>query len=146
MSNIWSKMCIGLRIKYLLFWPDFNDAWIFSTYFRKIPKYEISWKSVQWEPSFSMKRQNDGRTDMTKLIVAFRNFANVAKIFQFQFSSGFSSFTLLLDQNNDMSVSNRVKFWLLLHSTLTLFYCKFGCNIYIWNVGGPCVRLISRLG
>ena len=36
-------------------------------------KYQISWKSVQWEPSCFMRK--DGRTDM-KLIVAFRNFAN----------------------------------------------------------------------
>ena len=33
----------------------------------------FSWKSVQWESSFSM------RMDMTKLIVAFRNFANSPK-------------------------------------------------------------------
>jgi len=33
-------------------------------------------KSVQREPSYSMR--TDGRTDMTKLIVAFRDFANAA--------------------------------------------------------------------
>jgi len=35
--------------------------WIFSTDFRRIPKYEISWKFVQWKASCSMRR--DVRTD-----------------------------------------------------------------------------------
>jgi len=43
--------------------------------FGKILKHQISWKSVQLEPSCSMR--TDGRTDMTKLIVAFRNCASV---------------------------------------------------------------------
>ena len=37
-------------------------------------KYQISWKSVQWQPNCSMR--TDGRTVMTKLMVAFRNIAN----------------------------------------------------------------------
>ena len=44
----------------------------FSPAFRNMFKYEISWKSVQLEPSFSMR--TDGQTDMTKLIVAFHSF------------------------------------------------------------------------
>jgi hypothetical protein len=39
-----------------------------------MPKYKISLKSVQWEPSCFML--TDGQTDMRNLIVAFRNFAN----------------------------------------------------------------------
>jgi len=40
---------------------------------QKILKWQILWKSIQWEPSCSM--QTD-RQSMLKLIFAFRNFAN----------------------------------------------------------------------
>ena len=43
---------------------------------KKNTQYQISWKCVDWEPTTSMRA--DGRTDITKQIVAFRNFANVS--------------------------------------------------------------------
>jgi len=43
--------------------------------FRKLRKYQISRKSVQWEPS-SMR--TEGRTD-ERTYIAFRNFANAPK-------------------------------------------------------------------
>jgi hypothetical protein len=70
------KEYIGLHVKYHLSLPDFNETWIFSTYFGKILKYQLSWKTVQWEPSCFMRK--DRRTDRKKLTVAFRNFANAA--------------------------------------------------------------------
>jgi hypothetical protein len=66
-----------LHIKYPLFLSDFNAILIFSTDFRKKLKFQVSSKSVYWEPSCSMRA--DGQTDMRKLIVAFRNFANAPK-------------------------------------------------------------------
>jgi hypothetical protein len=48
-------------IKYPSFLLDFNQNWIFLTDFRKVHKSQISWKSVQWEPSYVMR--TDGRRD-----------------------------------------------------------------------------------
>ena len=80
-------------VKYPLFLSHFNATWIFSTDLRKILKYQISWESVQWQPSCSM--QTDGQTDATKLVVAFRNFANASENCSVnrQQNGGFYSFT-----------------------------------------------------
>jgi hypothetical protein len=64
-------MRIGRHVKYPSFLSDFNET-NFLTYFRKILKYQIEWKSFQWEPSCSTG--TDGHTVITKLIVAFLNF------------------------------------------------------------------------
>jgi len=49
--------------------------------FKKILKYQISSKSVQWEKSCSTRTDGHmaGQTDMTKLIVAFENLAKAPK-------------------------------------------------------------------
>ena len=44
--------------------------------FEKSIKYEVLSKSVHWEPSCSMR--TNGQTDITKLLVAFCNFAKAA--------------------------------------------------------------------
>jgi len=53
-------MYIGRHVKYPLFLSDFSETLFFSTDFRKIFKYQISWKSVQWDPSCFMR--TDGQT------------------------------------------------------------------------------------
>jgi len=60
-SKILSWMYIGLHVKYPLLLSDFKEIWFFSTDFRKIIKYKILWKSVQWELSCFMRkgRQTD---------------------------------------------------------------------------------------
>jgi hypothetical protein len=61
---MWSKVCIGLHVKYRLLLAGFNETRFLSTDFPKILKYKIPWKSAQWEPSCSMR--TDGRTDDRK--------------------------------------------------------------------------------
>jgi hypothetical protein len=84
-KNNWArsdqKYIFGLPVNYLLSLSNFYETWIFSSDFRNIFKYQIFWKSVQWEPSCSMRRnrRTDRQTYTTKLIVAFRNFYNEPK-------------------------------------------------------------------
>ena len=59
----------GSSCKHPLFLSYFNQT-NFLDSFRKILKYQISWKSVQWEPNSPVR--TDRRTDMTRLTVAFR--------------------------------------------------------------------------
>jgi hypothetical protein len=59
------------------FLSDFNKNLIFCTVFWQIFKYQVLWKTAWWEPSCSIL--TDGLTEKTKLIVAFRNFANAPK-------------------------------------------------------------------
>jgi hypothetical protein len=47
--------------------------------FEKRLIYQVSSKCVYWESSFFPCGRTDGTTDVTKLIVDFRNFANAPK-------------------------------------------------------------------
>jgi len=85
LREILSQMYTGLQAKYPLLLWDFNGTWIWWTvfFFPKIVKYQTLYKSVQCEPSCSMRTtdgRTDGRTDrttyMTKLIPVFSQFAN----------------------------------------------------------------------
>ena len=52
---------IGLHVRCLLFLSAFNDIWIFSKKVWTILKYQISFKSVQWQPSCSLRTdRHDG--------------------------------------------------------------------------------------
>ena len=53
-----------------VFFSDCNGTRVFWTDFRKILKYKILWKSMQWRPSCFIRA--DKRADLTKLIVVSR--------------------------------------------------------------------------
>jgi hypothetical protein len=63
LRRIWEDSFINVhtssRKKYLLLLllllPDFNETWIVSTEFQKTLKNQMSWKSIQWQPSCSKK-------------------------------------------------------------------------------------------
>jgi hypothetical protein len=73
-KDISSKMSKRLYVKYPLFLLDLNKTWSLSKYFRNKQKCQVSSKSVQWSRDAPC-----GQTNMTKLIVAFRYFANEPK-------------------------------------------------------------------
>jgi len=48
-------MYISLHVNYPLFLSSFKETLIFQPDFLKIPKYQILWKSIQWELDCSMQ-------------------------------------------------------------------------------------------
>jgi hypothetical protein len=81
-STRYDHRCTVLNVKCPLLLSGFNETWTLSTDIWKIFQYQISWISVQWDPSCHMwtggraGRQAHRRTDRTKLIIASRNFAD----------------------------------------------------------------------
>jgi hypothetical protein len=73
LSEIWSAIYKGLHVSTR---SNFNETLVFSTNFRKILKYQILMKI---RPVGAELFRADRRTDTTKPIVAFRNFANATK-------------------------------------------------------------------
>jgi hypothetical protein len=70
------KKYIGLHVKYPLFLSDFNDTWNFVGRFSKNTQISIF---MRIHPVTGKLSHAEGRTDMTKLIVAFHNIAEVPK-------------------------------------------------------------------
>jgi hypothetical protein len=86
--NIFGSFLVLRRIQpatviYPLLLSDFNQTWIFSTDFDKTLECHILWKSILWGMSCFMRTsgRTDRQTDMTKLIVACRNFTNAFKYY-----------------------------------------------------------------
>jgi hypothetical protein len=75
-------MYIGLNVKYPLFLADFNEISNFSTDFSKNPQsnfMKIRLMGAELFHEGEWKGRAEEQTNTTKLIVAFRNFANTPK-------------------------------------------------------------------
>jgi hypothetical protein len=72
-------MHISINVKYQPFLSDFNKTYVFLTDFRNIIQYKISQNCLVGAKLFIAKLRTEGRTDMTKLTVGFRNFANASQ-------------------------------------------------------------------
>jgi hypothetical protein len=93
MTEMWSHICINLHVKCPLFWSDFNETWFVSTYFRKISnKFQETLSDVTCG-------RMDIKREMTKLRVAFQNFANAPK-------NG-----IFTQQTNNLTISWCMVYW-----------------------------------
>ena len=114
-------MYISPHVKYPLFLPDISETWIFWTDFQKNIQIDNSMKILSvgaeliqkngrtdWQMDKQTERQKDGlingETDMTKLIVAFRNFSNSPKNSTFRPHSLFVCFVWISEQTAIISL------------------------------------------
>jgi len=75
-------MFIGVHVKYPVFSSEFNENLISSIDLRDIFKYQISWKSVEWEPScYVRKDRQTNRNDEAN--IHFSQFCEASKRFEF---------------------------------------------------------------
>jgi hypothetical protein len=128
-----------LHVKYALF---FSDIWWKLNFPDTLSKnaQQISWKSVQWQPSCSMRA--DGRTDMTNLTVAFRNFLlTLLKIsVDFFYSKLHSKFGLCNAEVMCSLQGDRI-FWYYWHD----FWLRSVMSRYIRIVRSLATDLMTRL-
>ena len=59
------KICIGLYVKYRLFWSDFNETWTFWKYFLKTPQMPNFIKIRLVGAEFVPRGLTEGRSAMT---------------------------------------------------------------------------------
>jgi hypothetical protein len=76
-SEILSKLYIGLTVKHQLFFSDCNETWTFWTDFRNMLK--SNFMKILSVGSGRTDGQTDGRSNMTKVIVASRSFARASE-------------------------------------------------------------------
>ena len=101
-----------LHVKYPWFLSDFIETSIFSTDFLEI---EIS-NFIRIRPVGAELFYAEGQTDMKKLIVSFRNFANASK-----------------NQQNTLFLEETPKQWRLVGFS----YGRAGARINVWLIRRP---------
>ena len=77
-AKYYHKCAQGVHATCPLFFSDFNKNNFFRQSSEKKFKHQISWKSVPWEPSLSMRTDRQIDTyDVTKLMLAFSQFCEL---------------------------------------------------------------------
>lgn len=128
--------------------PNFNQIWNFSTDFHERSQYQISRKSVQWEPRWYMLRdwrtygktdeRTFGRTDMKKAIGTSRKYANASKVHIFLTPCK------LVDECNELKEGTISRF--MIKGLSLQIYPQGGRSMLFRNVGTYLrVYMISRL-
>ena len=56
------KIKLRLQVKGPIFLPDFNQLWILNRFLMEVPQYQISPKSVPWEPRQYIRTEEHGET------------------------------------------------------------------------------------
>jgi hypothetical protein len=127
----------------------------FSTDFRKILKYQISWNSVRWEPRCSMRtgRRKDEQTDITKVKSLFAIFANAPtnqSVNVVQGNNRCLFYIVNTERINTLRGQNVVFFNLLqptcyvMHqqfnilTTVRTAHTVFMCFVFIWEQTATC--------
>ena len=73
------KIFIGFHVKYPIFLSDFNETCIFCQIFEQYRNFKFHENPSSGSQVVPFGHWTDRNTEMTKLIVAFRNFANAHK-------------------------------------------------------------------
>jgi len=72
-----SNQCLCDHVKYPIFLSDCSQIWYVWTDFHKSPQYESSFTEIRLVGASPMHAT--GRADMTRVIGAFRDYANALK-------------------------------------------------------------------
>ena len=116
----------NIPVKYPFFLSDFTETLIFSTDFRKTKSSNlIKIRLVRAELFHA-----DGRTDMTKLIAAFRNFSNAPKHSTVCPYRVFMCLVRTSEKKKTATVYLRSIDWLVFITAMTLFTARYAINLY----------------
>jgi hypothetical protein len=125
----YEKMYIALHVKYRLLLADLKEMWIFSTNFRNIIKYQISWKSVLLEPSCSMR--TDGHDEAKwSLFAILRTHLKSLSIYRF-----------VSEMSIKLNLITARRFWHYFHNVIFKNQTKI---VYSFMFGPPTPHLSTK--